>query len=89
MKSIIKAAVLAAVVAIPAISFAQAQPGQQQALTRAQVREELVQLRAAGYDPTDWVNYPQNIQAAQARVSAQQAATAYGPATDGTTQAGQ
>jgi hypothetical protein len=86
MKSIVKAAVLAAIVAVPAISFAQAQ----QPLTRAQVREELVQLEAAGYNPSDWVNYPQNIQAAQARVSAQQqAATAYGPATTGTTQAGQ
>jgi len=88
MKSIINAAVLAAVIAVPAISFAQAQPGQQQPLTRAQVREEFVQLRAAGYDPADWVNYPENIQAAEARVAAKQAASAYGPATNGTSQTG-
>lgn len=87
MKSIVKAAVLAAVVAVPAISFAQAQ---QQPLTRAQVREELVQLRAVGYDPRDWMHYPDNIQAARARLDAQQAAnTAYGPATNGTSQTGE
>jgi asparagine N-glycosylation enzyme membrane subunit Stt3 len=87
MKSIVKAAVLAAVIAVPAISFAQAQ---QQPLTRAQVREQLVQLRAAGYDPHDWIHYPDNIQAAEARVAQQQAAnSAYGPSTNGTSQAGQ
>ncbi|HEY1611955.1 MAG TPA: DUF4148 domain-containing protein [Paraburkholderia sp.] len=87
MKSIVQAAVLAALVAVPAISFAQAQ---QQPLTRAQVREQIVQLRAVGYDPRDWADYPENIQAAQARLSAEQAAnTAYGPATTGTTQSGQ
>lgn len=86
MKSIVKAAVVAAAVAVPALSFAQVQ----QPLTRAQVREQLVQLQAAGFNQRDWANYPQNIQAAQARVVAQQqAATAYGSATNGTAQAGQ
>lgn len=84
MKSIVRAAVVAAIVAVPAISFAQAQP-EQQPLTRAQVRQQLVELRAAGYDPPDWANYPENIQAAQARVDA---AKAYGPDTAGTTQSG-
>lgn len=85
MKSIVKAAVFAAVIAVPALSFAQAQ----QPLTRAQVRAELVQLENAGYDPRDWANYPQDIQAAEARVRQQQGATAYGPATNGTAQSGQ
>lgn len=85
MKSLVKAAVVAVVFAAPAFSFAQ----QQQPLTRAQVREELVQLRAAGYDPSDWMHYPDNIQAAQAKLAAQRAAHAYGPSTDGSSQSGQ
>ncbi|CAM2184048.1 DUF4148 domain-containing protein [Paraburkholderia sacchari] len=87
MKSLIKAAVFAAIVAAPALSFAQAQ--QQQPVTRAEVRAELAQLRAAGYDPSDWMHYPQNIQAAEARVAAEKANTAYGPSTTGTSQSGQ
>lgn len=85
MKSLLKAAVIAAVLAVPAVSFAQ----QQQPVTRAQVRAELAQLRAAGYDPADWMHYPQNVQAAQAKLDAQRAAQAYGPATNGTSQSGQ
>lgn len=65
MNSFIKAAVVAAIVAVPALSFAQSQ---QQPVTRAQVRAELTQLRAAGYDPSDWMHYPENIQAAEAQV---------------------
>jgi Domain of unknown function (DUF4148) len=30
--------------------------------TRADVRAELVQWRAAGYDPLDWIDYPENAQ---------------------------
>ncbi|MEN2472690.1 DUF4148 domain-containing protein [Burkholderia sp. GS2Y] len=42
-------------------------------LTRAQVREELMRLEAAGYDPSkgDDGEYPADIQAAQAKVAAQ------------------
>ncbi|MBM2767850.1 DUF4148 domain-containing protein [Burkholderia anthina] len=42
-------------------------------LTRAQVREELIRLEAAGYEPSkgDDGAYPADIQAAQARVVAQ------------------
>ncbi|WP_322060859.1 DUF4148 domain-containing protein [Paraburkholderia sp. J63] len=86
MKSLLKAAVVAAIVAVPALSFAQSQ---QQPVTRAQVRSELAQLRAAGYDPSDWMHYPENIQAAEARVAADKANTAYGPSTSGTSQSGQ
>lgn len=69
MKSLLKAAVVAAVLAVPAVSFAQ----QQQPVTRAQLRTEIVQLRAAGYEPGDWMHYPENIQAAQAKIQAQKA----------------
>ena len=87
MKSLLKAAVVAAIVVVPALSFAQS--SQQQPATRAQVRTELAQLRAAGYDPSDWMHYPENIQAAEARVAADKANTAYGPSTSGTSQSGQ
>jgi K+-transporting ATPase c subunit len=85
MKSLLKAAMVAAVLAVPAVSFAQ----QQQPLTRAQVRAELVQLRAAGYDPADWMHYPDNIQAAEAKLQAQKVAQGYGASTNGTSQSSQ
>jgi hypothetical protein len=85
MKSLIKAVVVAAVLAVPAVSFAQQS---QQPVTRAEVKTELAQLRAAGYDPSDWMHYPDNIQAAEAKVQAQNA-TAYGSSTGSTSQSGQ
>lgn len=50
------------------------------ALTRAQVRAELAQLRAAGYDQSrgEDPNYPADIQAAEARVAAQHGDNSYG-----------
>ena len=47
MKSLIQAVALAAVLAVPAVSFAQSDAP----VTRAQVRAELVQLEKAGYNP--------------------------------------
>ncbi|MCA7975799.1 DUF4148 domain-containing protein [Burkholderia cepacia] len=91
MKSLIKAVAMAALVAAPVVSFAQSQ----QPLTRAQVRAELVQLEKAGYNPNDWINYPENIQAAQAKIAAAQNtgaqadATGYGSNPVGTSQSGQ
>ncbi|WP_310633522.1 DUF4148 domain-containing protein [Paraburkholderia sp.] len=85
MKSLLKVVAIAAIVAAPAVSFAQSQ----QPVTRAEVRAELAQLRAAGYDPSDWMHYPENIQAAEAKVAAEKANTAYGPSTTGTSQSGQ
>ncbi|MBB5464253.1 hypothetical protein OKW30_006838 [Paraburkholderia sp. Clong3] len=32
--------------------------------TRAQVRADLAEWLAAGYDPLDWINYPENAQRA-------------------------
>jgi hypothetical protein len=86
MKSLIKAVAIAAVLAIPAVSFAQSN----QPVTRAQVRNELIQLEKAGYNPAD-------IQAAEAKVQAQNgnavaqapvADTGYGAATNGSSQSG-
>jgi hypothetical protein len=68
MKTLISAVVVAAALAAPVASFAQSN----QPVTRAQVRAELVQLEKAGYNPVgDHVDYPANLQAAQARVDAQ------------------
>jgi hypothetical protein len=69
MKSLIQAVVLAAAIAAPIASFAQSN----QPVTRAQVRAELVQLEQAGYNPAraSDPNYPADVQAAEARVAAQ------------------
>ncbi|AJY09113.1 DUF4148 domain-containing protein [Burkholderia dolosa] len=92
MKSLINAVALAALVAAPAVSFAQSS---QQPVTRAQVRAELVQLEQAGYNPNDWMHYPENIQAAQAKIAAAQNAgatvdaTGYGANAAAASQSGQ
>lgn len=92
MKSVIKAVAIAAVLAAPVLSFAQTN----QPLTRAQVRNELIQLEKAGYNPSiaNDENYPADIQAAEARVAAEKGAaqanaSGYGPGVSGSTQAGQ
>jgi hypothetical protein len=87
MKSFIQAVVVAVVLAVPAVSFAQSN----QPLTRAQVKAELVQIEAAGYNPAtaNDYDYPANIQAAEARVAAQKAATtAYGGVSNGSSDSG-
>ena len=90
MKSLIKAVAVALVLAAPVASFAQSN----QPVTRAQVRAELVQLEKAGYNPIgDHVDYPANLQAAQARVDAQNGTaqavnSGYGAPIAGTSQAG-
>jgi hypothetical protein len=84
MKSLIAAAFAVSVLAAPAVTFAQ---DANAPVTRAQVRAELAQLEAAGYRPgVASPNYPADIQAAQARVAAQQ--SAYGASTNGSSQAG-
>ena len=80
---------IAAVVALPALSFAQS--NQNQPLTRAEVRAQLVELEQAGYNPTsDQAQYPQNLEAAEARLNAQHgvAVSSYGPSAAGTSAAG-
>ncbi|SAK49595.1 membrane protein [Caballeronia fortuita] len=78
---VIQSLIAAAVVALPVLSFAQSS----QPITRAEVRAELVELQKAGYNPaSDQTQYPQNIQAAEARVQAAKGLTAYGaPASGG------
>ena len=90
MKSLIQAVVIAAVLAAPVASFAQSN----QPVTRAQVRAELVQLEKAGYQPGHAdPHYPADIQAAQARVDAQNgtaqaAASGFGGTVSGASQSG-
>ncbi|WP_158899141.1 DUF4148 domain-containing protein [Burkholderia sp. L27(2015)] len=58
----------------PTLSFAQSSNADQHPVTRAQVKEQAAQLFAAGYNPNEWLSYPDNFLAAQRRVDAQQAA---------------
>ena len=80
---------IAALVAAPVASFAQSS----QPVSRAQVQAELAQLEQAGYDPRDWIHYPENIRAAEAKVAAQTATaqaavTGYGGAAEGASRSG-
>jgi hypothetical protein len=87
MKSLIQAVVVAAALAAPVAVFAQSN----QPVTRAQVRAELVQLEKAGYNPAhgEDPHYPADIQAAEARVAAQNGATSgYGGVVSGSSDAG-
>jgi Domain of unknown function (DUF4148) len=69
MKSLVYAVVAAAVLAAPIVSFAQSN---QQPVTRAEVKAQLIQVEKAGYNPNgDNITYPADIQAAEAKVNAQ------------------
>jgi hypothetical protein len=71
MKSLIQAVVIAAAFAAPVAAFAQQSNAP---LTRAQVRAQLVQLEQAGFHPgISDPYYPADVQAAQARVDADNA----------------
>ncbi|ACD20934.1 DUF4148 domain-containing protein [Paraburkholderia phytofirmans] len=87
MKSLIKAVALVAVFAAPVASFAQSE----QPVTRAEVKAQLKQIEQAGYNPavaTD-STYPADIQAAEARVAAQNSGAAgYGPSSAGSSETG-
>ncbi|MFM0594334.1 DUF4148 domain-containing protein [Paraburkholderia dilworthii] len=99
MKSLIKAVAIAVVLAAPVAAFAQAS---QQPVTRADVRNQLIQLEQAGYNPANSSDptYPADIQAAERRVDAQNPAavaqtqepvadaSGYGGAASGSSQAG-
>lgn len=86
MKSFVIALAAASAFSLPLAAFAQTDA----APTRAQVRGELQQLEQAGYDPArgEVPNYPADIQAAEARVSMQNGATAYGGVTSGSSASG-
>jgi hypothetical protein len=98
MKSIIKAVAIAAVLAAPVASFAQSS---QQPVTRAEVRQDLIQMEQAGYNPatSNDPTYPSDVQAAEHRVQANSPAVAqtqlpvadtsgYGGAVSGSSQSG-
>src|SRR5258708_5856324 len=62
----VQSLVVAALVFVPVVSFAQSD----HPLTRADVRAELVQLRQAGYKPaSDNTQYPQNMETALALIN--------------------
>ncbi|SAK65726.1 DUF4148 domain-containing protein [Caballeronia ptereochthonis] len=88
MNKFIGIAAVALAFAAPVASFAQSN----QPVTRAQVREEIVQLEKAGYNPgvINDAKYPADIQAAEARVAAQNgtAQSAFGGVTEGAAQSG-
>ena len=89
MNALIKHIAVAVALAAPVASFAQSN----QPLTRAQVRADLERVERAGYDPRDWQHYPENILAAEQRVSAQEGVaqrdtSGYGPSVEGASQAG-
>jgi hypothetical protein len=70
MKMLVYLTLAVSAIASPALALAQS------SLTRAQVEAELARLERAGYDPSagEDVNYPADIQAAEAKVAAQDAA---------------
>lgn len=89
MNALKQIVVAVALVAPMVSSFAQSN----QPVTREQVRADLVRLEGAGYNPRDWMHYPENIQAAEQRVAAQQGiaqadSSGYGPSVEGASQSG-
>jgi hypothetical protein len=80
--------IVAAALAIPAVSsFAQSN---QQPLTRAEVKSQLIQVEKAGYNPSarDDATYPADIQAADAKIAAQNGQASYGGVADGSSASG-
>jgi len=70
MKPILTMFVAAAALSVSTLSFAQ---GSQVHVTRAQVMADLIQVENAGYQPArKQLNYPVGIQAAEAKIHAQQ-----------------
>ncbi|MGU7772667.1 DUF4148 domain-containing protein [Burkholderia sp. MR1-5-21] len=67
MKSLIHLVAAAAALSVSVASFAQTDAP----VTRAQVRAELYRLEQAGYHPSAAEPYPAELDAAEARVSAQ------------------
>jgi Domain of unknown function (DUF4148) len=73
MKTLICLTLAISALASPALTFAQTASGQ---LTRAQVRADLIRLEQAGYSPSsgDDPHYPDDIQAAEAKIAQQSSA---------------
>jgi hypothetical protein len=77
MKILMTSIVAAAALSVSTMSFAQSQPAP---ITHAQVQAELIQLEQAGYRPEGkQLNYPADIQAAEAKIHSQSPGdTSYG-----------
>ncbi|WP_269510851.1 DUF4148 domain-containing protein [Burkholderia sp. IMCC1007] len=80
MNNLIRAVLLSCALSAPIVAFAQTTD---HAVTRADVRADLVRVETAGYRPvgTD-PYYPDDIQAAEAKVAAQQSQSAAAQPTD-------
>lgn len=84
MKSFVYAMLAASAFSIPLASYAQ--PSDNGPVTRAQVRQDLINVERAGYVPTAKdPTYPKDIQAAEQRLHAQEG---YGGAAAGSSQSG-
>ncbi|WP_322105519.1 DUF4148 domain-containing protein [Paraburkholderia sp. J41] len=86
MKSLLCLTLAAAALAAPLASFAQSTAP----VTRAQVLADLIRVEKAGYDPArgNDSNYPTDIQAAEAKVAAQENQQMTNDAVGGTAQYG-
>jgi hypothetical protein len=89
MNAFIKQIALTVALVAPVAAFAQTT----QPLTRAEVRADLARVEQAGYNPLDRLHYPENIQAAEQRVTAQERiaqtdTSGYGSDVQGTSQSG-
>lgn len=84
MKSLIQAVAIAAILAAPVASFAQSADTNQQPVTRAEVKNQLIQLEHAGYNPatSNDATYPADVQAAEQRVQAENPPIAQNPVAD-------
>jgi hypothetical protein len=83
----VQAISLAAALSAPAVTFAQSSGP----VTRAQVRNEIVQLERAGYHPGDGdqTNYPEALQQAKTRVAqAAAASSGFGGVANGSSASG-
>lgn len=93
MKMLVNAMFIVSVATLPNVSSAQSTT----AMTRAQVKSELSQLEKAGYSITGSdLDYPGNLESAEARLAAQQSAavspraaqSGYGSTITGTSNSG-
>ena len=90
MKALFKTLMIACALAAPVLASAQST---NEPVTRAEVRSDLVRIEQAGYNPgRKDPSYPADIQAAEAKVAAEQSSPATaavgGVAMDGTSQSG-
>lgn len=72
--AMLRAALVSMMTIVPAMSFAQV-TNNSVPLTRAEVRQQLVDLESVGYRPAaaDNVTYPEDVQAAMRRLAAKRA----------------